>query len=358
MLANVLWIVLGLELVLGLLALLRANRLDRLHAKAEGAASALRSALDRRCEVAHAIADVAVADDVTVAGDVTATDDVAAASNATAADAAAPAVPATRAEALRVAADAARRAEPDEREPAENELTARLAEVDTDALPAELAAEFADAQDNVIVARRVHNDAVRDALALRGTRLARWLALNGATRAPRYFEITEPSHVEPPGVEPVRRLAARVVLLDQADRVLLFEGIDPARPQEPFWVTIGGGVEGGEDPRAAALRELTEETGQRLSEDQLTGPVWQRDVRFNFDGQTYSARELFFVARTSDPTVDTSGFDDLEARSVLGHRWWSAQELRDTAAVVYPVQLAELLPTITSAWNGQTRTVR
>jgi 8-oxo-dGTP pyrophosphatase MutT (NUDIX family) len=337
LLATVLWIVLGLELVFGTLALLRANRLDRLHARAEGAASALRSALDRRCEVAHAIADTA-----STAGTVNAA-----------------AVSAARAEALRGVADAARRAEPDEREAAENELTARLAEVDADVLPAELAAEFADAQDGVIVARRVHNDAVRDALALRGTRLARWLALTGAVRAPRYFEITEPSHFEPPGVEPVRRLAARVVLLDQADRVLLFEGIDPARPQEPFWVTIGGGVEGSEDPRAAALRELAEETGQRLSEDQLTGPVWQRDVLFSFDGQTYSARELFFVARTSDPTVDTSGFDDLETRSVLGYRWWSTQELRDTEAVVYPVQLAELLPTIiTSGWNGQTRTVR
>src|SRR5215470_13784330 len=160
--------VVGVAFVISLLALLRANRLDRLHARAEGAASALRTALDRRCDVARAIANTAA---VSPASPAPVTSPAASVTSAPSAASAA------QAEALLAAAAAARRAEPDEREAAENELTARLAEVDADALPAELAAEFADAQDSVIVARRVHNDAVRDALALRGTRLARWLAL-------------------------------------------------------------------------------------------------------------------------------------------------------------------------------------
>lgn len=325
MLVTVLWVLLALVLVVGSLALLRANRLDRLHARAEGAAAALGAALDRRAQVATAVAAT---------------------------------LSPVEAEPLLVAAAGARDAGPDEREPAENELTALLSRVDLAMLPAELAAELADAQDRVVMARRVHNDAVRDALAVRGTRLARWLSLVGAVPTPGYFEITEPSGPQRPVAAPVTRRAARVVLLDDADRVLLFEGFDPAQPQELFWFTIGGAIEASERPTDAALRELAEETGLRLSPDQLTGPVWQRDVLFSFDGQPYSARELFFVARTSEQRVDTSGFDDIEQRTVLGHRWWTAGELRETSAVVYPAQLAELLPTVTNGWNGQTVTVR
>jgi ADP-ribose pyrophosphatase YjhB (NUDIX family) len=58
---------------------------------------------------------------------------------------------------------------------------------------------------------------------------------------------------------PVRR-AARVILLDPDDRVLLMR-YDQPPPNGRHWATPGGGAEDGEDYRAAALRELAEETG-------------------------------------------------------------------------------------------------
>src|SRR5215469_2972472 len=61
-----------------------------------------------------------------------------------------------------------------------------------------------------------------------------------------------------PGL-PVRR-AARVILLDPADRVLLMR-YDQPPPNGQHWATPGGGAEDGEDYPAAALRELAEETG-------------------------------------------------------------------------------------------------
>src|SRR4029077_17058931 len=92
---------------------------------------------------------------------------------------------------LTALADAAERAARSSRETAENELSAELAMVDTSALRPALIAELADAEARVLLARRFHNDAVRDTLALRERRLVRWLRLGGTAPLPTYFEIVE-----------------------------------------------------------------------------------------------------------------------------------------------------------------------
>ena len=76
----------------------------------------------------------------------------------------------------------------------------------------------------------------------------------------------------------VQRVASYVVCLDEHDRLLLCRLTDVTN--RPGWWTLpGGGVEFGEHPEAAALRELDEETGLqcRLGEllcvDSKTGPV-------------------------------------------------------------------------------------
>ncbi|WP_237048432.1 NUDIX hydrolase [Lentzea guizhouensis] len=155
------------------------------------------------------------------------------------------------------------------------------------------------------------------------------------------------------------RPSARVVLTDGSGRVLLFQGFDPARPQELFWFTVGGGVEGDEELRDTAVRETFEETGHRIAADALVGPVWRRRAVFSFDGQTFDAEEWFFHASVPELAVDTSGFNDVEETSISAYRWWTAEELAATEDTVYPVQLAELLPALTSGeWDGTMKTVR
>lgn len=147
---------------------------------------------------------------------------------------------------------------------------------------------------------------------------------------------------------PRHRVAARVVLLNDLDRVLLFRGIDPVDVDAgSWWFTPGGGVDPNESLEQAARRELIEETG---IDDLNLGPcVWTRLAQFTFEGVEFEQREWFFLARTAQRTVSTAGFLDYEQRSMTEHRWWSVDELRGTSEVVWPRDLASLLATLLTA---------
>lgn len=143
---------------------------------------------------------------------------------------------------------------------------------------------------------------------------------------------------------PVARPAARVLLVDAAGRVLLFRGGDPGAPElGTWWITPGGGLDEGESRAQGAARELREETGLMLSPSQLGEPVLHRDVEFSFDGVRYQQDEVFYLVRVDGHEVDTAGFTELEARSVVEHRWWDRAALRTAPDVVYPAGLAALL---------------
>lgn len=143
--------------------------------------------------------------------------------------------------------------------------------------------------------------------------------------------------------EPALRQAGRVLVIDPAGRVLLLEGFDPAEPDRRYWVTIGGGLDDGEEPAQAAVRELREETGIVAAEDELAGPVWQRSTEFSFDGTRYRQEEQYYFLRVGNVQVSLANLDDVERRTVTGHRWWSHAELTATAEQFYPSELPDLL---------------
>jgi 8-oxo-dGTP pyrophosphatase MutT (NUDIX family) len=146
-----------------------------------------------------------------------------------------------------------------------------------------------------------------------------------------------------PHPEPVPRQSGRVLVIDPAGRVLLLENFDPAQPEGRFWVTIGGGLDDGEEAAQAAVRELREETGIAAAVDELTGPVWHRSTQFSFDGTRYQQEEDYFVLRVREVQVSFAHLEPAERRFVTRYRWWSRDELAAAVDPVYPSELPELL---------------
>jgi hypothetical protein len=150
------WIVgvVGLVVVVATYVTWIAARVDRLHARATAAYAALDAHLVRRAAYALELADN------------------------------------TGRRELRQAARAALEAAPDDREVAENDLTRELRRLPLDSA-APMDAMISTSR-RVALTRQVHNDSVRDALAVRDRVVVRALGLARRHSAPRYFDVDDP----------------------------------------------------------------------------------------------------------------------------------------------------------------------
>jgi probable phosphoglycerate mutase len=144
-----------------------------------------------------------------------------------------------------------------------------------------------------------------------------------------------------------RRPAARLLPLDEQNRVLLFRystRLSPvfvAQGHSHFWGSIGGALEPGETFDAAARRELAEETG--LTDVEIGDIVFSREFPMQLGEDWFQADERFYAIRTGEFTPDTRGFTEIERSDVLGWNWWSAEEIASTQELVFPEALDWLL---------------
>lgn len=139
------------------------------------------------------------------------------------------------------------------------------------------------------------------------------------------------------------RTTVRVLLTNPAGETLLFEDSDPGLDDARWWVTPGGGIDPGESELDAAIREVAEETGYRLQEADLIGPIARRHVVHGYSDRVIEQDESFYLARTEDFAVDISAHTADERLTFKQFRWWSTEELRATDDWVWPHELVELL---------------
>lgn len=135
-----------------------------------------------------------------------------------------------------------------------------------------------------------------------------------------------------------RRTGARVICTSKGE-VLLLADTDPGIPGSAWWVTPGGGIDSGESPRAAARRELHEETGLLVDQAALIGPVARRLVTHGYSDRVRIQDEWFFRLEVDRfdprPAALTAG----EQQRIQGLKWLPINAL---PADVWPSQLATL----------------
>jgi len=135
------------------------------------------------------------------------------------------------------------------------------------------------------------------------------------------------------------RPAVRALILDPDDRVLL---VRFDWPDKQVWALPGGGIDPGETPERAIVRELAEECG--LRDFELGRPIWTRTHwHTDFKGWGGQAEQIYLVRTDAfEPTPEWTA-DELASEGIGEQRWFPRAELAEPGLIFAPRRLAALV---------------
>lgn len=135
------------------------------------------------------------------------------------------------------------------------------------------------------------------------------------------------------------RRAARLVIIDPDGAVYLQLHDDVEIGLH--WAPPGGGLEAGEGPVEAAVRETAEETGWTDVKPGAVLCTWEHD--YTREDVPVRQSETYFLAEgpRRDPEGDLTESHRLDG--ILAVRWWTPGALAASQAVFWPPNLPELV---------------
>jgi 8-oxo-dGTP diphosphatase len=139
------------------------------------------------------------------------------------------------------------------------------------------------------------------------------------------------------------RNVARAILVNDKHQCFLFK-LKLPWISDSVWMAAGGGMEAGESPQAALIRELYEETG--LTNVEVGRLLWECRFSFQYNNEIRPVYERYYLVKTADFKPSFAGMEHYEIDSLIDFRWWSLAELQTATDHFTPNQLPTLLPQI------------